>query len=450
MRKIKTAFWPFVLVCCFLFSWTPQPINAAVYDIDFETTSQSIELINLDTDTVVYEKNADEKMYPASTTKIMTYIVAVENIPDLENTQITVSEKVVNELLGTGSSLAGVREGEILTAMQLLNCMMIPSGNDAALVLADYIGAGDTQKFIDMMNEKAEELGCENTHFMNPHGLHDEQHYTTARDLYKITKYAMTLPYFMEICSKTYYEIPATNVSSEPRYIYTTNMLIEPNAGGSYYYRYCKGIKTGSHDQAGYCLVSTAVKDGYSYLCIALGAPSVDADGNRVSTNGAFVDTKNLYIWAFDNLRLKTVLSSDESVCDIALNLAWNKDNLLLVPEKSYSTILPKDVSETSVIVTPHIPESIDAPVKKGQVIGTATLSYVGQELATINLVASESVERSEVLHSVNTMNEVIHSQWFQIIAIVIGVLLLIYIILALIYNRKKKKLRKVKKYRRM
>ena len=113
--------------------------------------------------------------------------------------------------MGTGSSLAGVLEGEELTAMQLLNCMMIPSGNDAALVLADYIGGGDSQKFVDMMNEKAKELGCTNTHFMNPHGLHDEQHYTTAQDLYLITKYAMTLPYFMEICSKTYYTIPPTN-----------------------------------------------------------------------------------------------------------------------------------------------------------------------------------------------------------------------------------------------
>ncbi|PWM21552.1 MAG: D-alanyl-D-alanine carboxypeptidase [Collinsella tanakaei] len=448
MKKTRIPLLSLVLTICILL--VQIPVSAATYDIDFETTTQAIELINLDTGTVVYQKNADQKMYPTSTTKIMTFIVASEQIPDLENTKITVTEKVVTELLGTGSSLAGVKEGEELTALQLLNCMMIPSGNDAALVLADYVGGGETQKFIDLMNEKAEELGCENTHFMNPHGLHDEQHYTTAEDLYKITKYAMTLPYFMEICSKTYYEIPATNVSPEPRYIYTTNMLIEPNAGGSYYYKYCKGIKTGSHDQAGYCLVSTAVKDGYSYMCIALGAPSVDEQGNRVSTNGAFVDTKNLYIWAFDNLRLKTVLSSDESVCDVSLNLAWNKDKLLLVPEQSYSTILPKDISETSVIITPDVPESIDAPVKKGQVIGTATLSYVGQELATVNLVASESVERSEVLHSVDTMSEVIHSRWFQIIVAVVVVLLLIYMILALIYNRKKKKLRKVKKYRRM
>ncbi len=425
-------------------------VNAAVFNIDFETTSKGIQLVNLDTGTVVYQKNATEKLEPASTTKIMTYIVAVENIPDLEGTQITVTEEVVTDLLGTGSSLAGVKEGEILTALQLLNCMMVPSGNDAALALAYYLGNGDPQKFVDMMNEKAEELGCTNTHFMNPHGLHDENHYTTAEDLCKITEYALTLPYFSEITSQTYYEIPATNVSPEPRYVYTTNMLISQNAGGEYYYRYCKGIKTGSHDQAGYCLVSTAVKNGYSYLCVTLGAPSVDSNGNKVVTNGAFVDTKALYEWAFDSLEIKTVLDKNKSVCDIPLELAWNQDTLLLVPEKNYSTILPEDVSETSVIITPHLPESVEAPVKKGQVIGTATLSYANQVLTEINLVAAESVERSELLNSAKTAKEIFSSTWFIVIAVIIVALVLIYIILTMIYNRKKKNLRKVKKYRKM
>lgn len=446
-KKLISLFLVFAVLCS---SQLCLPAGAAVYNIDFETTAKAIQLVNLDTDTVVYQKDADKKMEPASTTKIMTYIVAVENIQDLDGTKITVTQKVVDELLGTGSSLAGVMAGEELTAMQLLNCMMIPSGNDAALVLADYIGGGDSQKFVDMMNKKAEELGCTNTHFTNPHGLHDDEHYTTAEDLSIMTKYALSLPYFSEITSKTYYEIPPTNTSPEARMVYTTNMLINQNAGGSYYYKYCKGIKTGSHDQAGYCLVSTAMKDGYSYLCVVLGAPSVDAEGKRVQTNGAFVDTKALYEWAFDNLRLKTVLHQEESVGQVKLDLAWNQDKLLLVPEKDYSTILPADVSETSVIITPHLPESVEAPVKKGQVIGTATLSYANQTLTEINLVAAESVERSELLHSANTVKEIFSSVWFLVVVGIIVLLVIIYIILAIIYNRKKKNLRKVKKYRKI
>ena len=446
-KKLFSLFLAFAVLCG---SGLCLPAGAAVYNIDFETTAKAIQLVNMDTDTVVYQKDADKKMEPASTTKIMTYIVTVENIKDLDGTIITVTQRVVDELLGTGSSLAGVMAGEELTVMQLLNCMMVPSGNDAALVLADYIGGGDSQKFVDMMNEKAKELGCKNTHFMNPHGLHDDNHYTTAEDLCIMTKYALGLPYFSEITSKTYYEIPPTNTSPQARKIYTTNMLITQNSGGNYYYKYCKGIKTGSHDQAGYCLVSTAMKDGYSYLCVTLGAPSVDAEGKRVQTNGSFVDTKALYEWAFDSLRLKTVLHQEESVGQVKLDLAWNQDKLLLVPEKDYSTILPKDVSETSVIITPHLPESVEAPVKKGQIIGTATLSYANQTLTEINLVASESVERSELLHSANTVKEIFSSTWFLIVAAVIVLLVVIYIILAIIYNRKKKNLRKVKKYRKM
>ena len=143
-------------------------------------------------------------------------------------------------------------------------------------------------------------------------------------------------------------------------------MLLSQNS--EYYYRYCTGGKTGSHDQAGYCLASTAVKNGYSYLCVTLGAPSVDADGARVPVNGAFTDAEALYEWAFDNLEIKTVLEETRSVCDVPLELAWNQDTLLLVPEQNYAAILPVDVAATSVIVTPHLPESVEAPVTRGEV----------------------------------------------------------------------------------
>lgn len=440
------AFLMTIFIVC-----SPVPASAATFNIDFELNSQAVQLINLDTGTVVFEKNSDKRMEPASVTKIMTFIVAAEHIPDLEGTKITVEKRVVDLLLGTGSSLSGILEGEELTALQLLNCLMVPSGNDAAMVLADYVGGGDVQKFVDMMNEKAKELGCTDTNFMNPHGLHDENHYTTCQDLYLITKYAMELPRFMEICSQTRYTLPATNKSAKERTLTTTNYLIDQYLGGeTYFYKYAKGIKTGSHDEAGYCLVSTAIRDGYSYMCIALGSPKVDKDGKNIRFHGEMTDSRSLYQWAFSNLQLKNVVEKEETVAEVDLKYAWNKDKLLLVTEKSYAAILPVDVKESSVIVTPHLPESVEAPVKKGQVIGTATVSYANQELTTVNLVASESVERSELLHSVDTTKQVISSPWFLIIAAIIVVLVIIYIILALIYNRKKKNLRRVKKYRKM
>ena len=184
--KLK-SFFIFSLVFCILFSSIPMNKASAIsYSIDFDINSKSVYLVNLDTGISVYEKFKDKKFYTESNTKFITYIIVTENIKDLDNTKVTVKQSILNRLNGTGSSTAGLIGGETLTVTQLLNCLMIPSGNDAALVLADYVGGGSITNFVKMMNKKAKELGCENTHFMNPHGLHDPDHYTTASDLAKI------------------------------------------------------------------------------------------------------------------------------------------------------------------------------------------------------------------------------------------------------------------------
>ncbi len=451
MKKKLLILFSLILTICVSSSFITA--SAATFNINFQPTSAAIELVNLDTDTIVYQKNADVRREPASTTKIMTFIIASEHIKDLEGTKITITKEVMNTLLGTGSSMSNIKIGDQLTALQLLNCMLIPSGNDAALFLADYVGKGDVDSFVDMMNQKAKALGCTGTHFANPHGLHDDNHYTTASDLAKITKYAMSLPHFTEITSLSRYSYKPVGGpdAGKVRNLSTTNLLIDKNTGSQYYYQYAKGIKTGHTDEAGYCLVSSATAEGYSYLCVALGSPDIDASGKAIKTRGEMVDTKKLYQWAFRNLELKKdLVSSADSIGEVKLNNAWNKDKLLLVAEKSYSAMLPANVSASSIIITKNIPKSIDAPVKKGQVIGTATLSYANQKLTTVNLVASESVERSELLHSANAVKAVFTSTWFIVIVAIIILLVIIYIILALIYNRKKKNLRKVKKYRKL
>ena len=451
---MKKRFLSFLLILTLFVAIIPgTKADAASFNINFTPTCESIELVNLDTDTVVYSKNPTEKMEPASITKIMTFIIASEHIKDIKGTNITVSKKVINELLGTGSSLSKIQAGDVLSAYQLLNCMMVPSGNDAALVLADYVGNGNVSKFVGMMNAKAKALGCTGTHFANPHGLHDANHYTTADDLAKITEYAMSLPYFMQVTSQTRYSyLPVGGPDAgKSRLLVTTNYMIDKNlAGGKYYYKYAKGIKTGHTDESGYCLISTGSTDGYSYLCIALGAPSVDSSGKKVSTRYEMLDSANLYRWALTTLDMKKVVTVGNTVGEVKLKYAWNKDSLLLTAQKNCTAILPKDVSVSSVIVTKNIPKYISAPVKKGDVVGTATYSYANQKLATINLVASESAERSELLHTTDIIKSIFTSVGFIVIFSIIVLLIIAYIVLAIIYNRKKKNLRKVKKYRKM
>ena len=423
----------------------PVQANAAEFSINFQTESKSIYLENLDTGIVVYTKEPEARRYPASTTKIMTYIVTAENVKDFKNTFVTIKPKTLKLLEGTGSSVAGLEEGESLSIYQLLNCLMIPSGNDAALVLADYVGNGSIQTFVDMMNEKAQELGCTGTHFANPHGLNDPNHYTTVSDMAKITKYALKMPMFEEISNTPYSEC-----LGEDRYLITTNSMIDQTRGGSSYYEYAKGIKTGSTgNDSGYCLVSSAEKDGFSYLCVAYGAKYEDEETGEYYENGAMIDSRNLYEWAFDNLEMKTIIDKKDIVKEIGLEYAWNRDTIQLSPKESYSTILPSDVKMSSIDREYHLPESIEAPVKAGDKVGTVTLSYADQELGTVDLVVSETVERSELLIVMNAVRNMVTSVWFMIAVGVVILFFLGYIVLVALYNRKKRNRRPVKKYRK-
>ena len=449
MRKkrvsILLALLTLLVLCVSLTFGTASAATFEPEDVNLKT--KAVALYNLDTDSPVFTLNADTKMYPASTTKIMTYIVVVENIKDLENTKITVKQSVLNSLLGTESSVAGILDGEELTVLQLLNMMMIPSGNDAAAVLCDYVGKGSEEKFVKMMNQTAKQLGCNSTHFANSHGLHDEKHYTTANDLYKMTKYAMTLPYFTEITSKTSYELPKTNVSDEPRTVITTNKMLmssEPD----YFYQYAQGIKTGTTDQAGYCLVSSAIYNGSSYICVALGAPSVDSKGNTIEKRRDMIDSANLYRWAFTKLALKTVAEKGSPVAELPLKYAWGKNNILLSPEEPLTTVLPSDVNPSSLMMETNLPYDVEAPIHTGDIVGTATYSYAGQKLGTVNLIATEDVSRNEVLVVLDVIWKIVSSPIFIIIASLVILLLIFYIIMAVRYNKKRKAMRKNKRYK--
>ena len=442
MKKILAII---ITVMTLLAAIPPQNVSAATFDIEFETESKSLYLENLDTGIVVYQKAPDERRYPASTTKIMTYIITAENVRDFKNTYVTIKENTLKLLEGTGSSVAGLQAGEKLNIYQLLQCLMIPSGNDAAIVLADYIGKGSIQKFVDMMNDKAKELGCKSTHFANPHGLNDPNHYTTVSDMAKITKYALTMPEFESISNMT-----SSECLGEDRYLITTNSMIDPTRGGKYYYEYAKGIKTGSTgNDSGYCLVSTAEKNDYKYLCIAYGAKYENEETEEYYENGAMIDSKNLYEWAFDNLKIRTVIDKNDLVREVGLKFAWNKDSLQLAPVETYSTIMPDDIQMSSIDRVYDLPESIEAPVKAGQKIGTVTLSYANQKLGTVDLVASETVEKSELLIAFDFLQKMVTSLWFMITVVVIVGVFLFYIILAALYNRKKRNQRPVKKYRK-
>lgn len=402
--------------------------------IPVEVTSKSAFLINLDTDTIIFEKNIDEKLPIASLTKVMTALVVLDKVKDLE-TKISIKRELIRSLDGTGSSLSGIKVGEELSVLQLLHCLLITSGNDAALVLADYVGEGSIKKFVDMMNEKASALGCKNTHFTNPHGLDDEDHYSTARDLEIIARCAMKNSLLMDITS-----ISTSKILGEGRYpLVTTNSMIDRVRGGKYFYKYAKGIKTGYSSKAGKCLISTASDGNYSYLCIALGGFSEKKDENV-----AILESKSLYQWAFENLQLKQLANKNTPLGEIKLKLSWNSKKLFLTPSKDCSVMLPKDILDSSIDYKLDVPNCVLAPIKPGQTLGVATLSYANSPVAVIDLVSDKTVKRSNILLIVYIFTSFLGSIWFRATLAILLILFLAYIVLCIRQNKAKKR----RKYR--
>ncbi len=447
MKKILIFLFTVFITLTFIFK--SSNVNAITFDIDFDTETNSIYLVNLDTNAPIYEKNADTQRAIGGLVKIMTYIVTCEQIKDLENTKVTIKEDVINLLRGTGSALSGFKDGEEVTILQLLYCLMVSVGNDAALILADYIGDGDINKFVDMMNEKAKDLGCTNTNFANPTGLYHENNYSTAKDVYIMSNYALSLPYFNEIVNTKFKYIFSED---DGRYVVTTNYMIDRNRGGDYYYKYASGIKSGSDGKdSGYCVVSTAENNGFAYMCVSLGAATQDSEGNQLD-NMAMKESAKIYDWAFRELDIRTIMNTKNSICEVPVELAWNKDTLLLLPANNFSMLLPSYINSSNINYSVNIPKSVRAPINEGDAIGTVTLKYNGSILTTIDLVASESIERSELLYNKEFILNIVTSKWFFLAIGVIILLIIIYIIYAIIKNKKRRNQQKykVKKYRNL
>ncbi len=245
-------------------------------------------LVECSTGRTAYEKNSEEQKYPASITKVLTAIIAVENC-NMDDV-VTITREMTSEV-PAGYTTAYLQQGEQLTVEQLLNALLIPSANDAGFALAIHI-SGSVEEFANLMNQRATELGCTNSHFTNPSGIHDEEHYSTAKDMSIIAMKAISYPQITNIVCKTSYVLEPSN--SYKRTFETTNTLIQPDA--TTYYEYATGLKTGFTAPAGSCLIATAKKDNMQFIAVILDAPA--PEGNIVYRD---LDCKTLFDYGFEN-----------------------------------------------------------------------------------------------------------------------------------------------------
>ena len=346
-------------------------------------------LIDLDTDQVLYEQNADGQRYPASITKIMTALLTLE----------------------------AVGPGEEITVHDLLYCLMLASANEAANILAMTV-CGDIPTFVERMNQRAQELGMTGTHFMNPHGLHNSEHYSTAWDIYRMAKEAMTHAAFREIVSTARYVVPATNMSGE-RVLLNTNALLTSAKFPGYTFSGTIGIKTGSTGEAGYCLVAAAKKKGHTLVSVVLGADNPTGANGKVQRK-QFAESKRLMTWGFESFSPATLLDAESYLKEIPVRFSTESTHVLVQPTQSVTAMVPGEYDATRLELRVKLKEdTATAPIEEGDVLGTITVIYGGEDYGTVDLAAVNSVSFSPFLAFVSSVNTVLKNIYVRLLILI-------------------------------
>ncbi len=436
MKKTFSIILTFILII--------SGIMPAFADGAPSVTAEAALLIDATNGRVLFEKNADKVMYPASTTKIMTALVALEAVEkgEISLDQPLVLSEAANATLDIDGSGIGLKVGEEMRLENLLQGLLIASGNDAAACIAEGI-SGSIDAFVTRMNEKATELKLKDTHFVNPHGLHDPEHHTTAKDLARLATEAMKNETFRSIVECAHIYLPETNMS-EKRYFINTNNLVSRMRYPYYFYDKATGIKTGSTTEAGHCLVASAEDDGKSVISVILKTEDISVSHN---------ESKALLEYGLNKFSLVEMVCKDDIVGEVGVKQAADgTDHILLAAEDSLEVLLSGSEDKEKIETVIEVPEKVYAPIEIGQVVGKVKYVYEDQVLGSANLVSTVKVKRhllgflmsfGEWLWSFRTVKVIV----FTALALVLGFVILVFIGLVRAVKKSKRKKRRTTRY---
>jgi len=401
-----------------------------------ETVSSAVVLTDAASGRILYEKNGDQQMFPASTTKIMTAVLILENV-DLSETATASYDAVFS--IPVGGSNIGIIQGEQLTVEQLLYGALVASANEACNILAEHM-SGDIDTFVGQMNAKAKELGMNNTHYVNTHGLHDEAHYTTAHDMAILARHAMQNETFRKIVSTKTYYIEPTEKYPQQRILSNTNNLLHSTS--RYYYTNATGIKTGYTSSAGNCLVSAAQTDNAELICVTLGA-NYHQDGIY-----SFIDSKTLFKYGFENFKNKSLCKTGDVLAEVKVKHARGTDHVTAIAQSDTKALLPKDVSISEIRQEIHTQEGLIAPVAKHAVIGTVNYYYNDELVGTANLIADTEIKKDHWSAFLSGVGAFFTHPLVLIPIILVIVAFLVLVIMARVKTKKRRRYLKRKRYR--
>ncbi|WP_294825923.1 serine hydrolase [uncultured Gemmiger sp.] len=426
MKKFCAILFSFVLVLIIALPVAAEGESSTLADNAPSLTAPAAYVVNLDTNIVVYEKNSETPLSAASLTKLMTTLLLLENYQDqLDSISLTAPSYVYDLIWeqSTNASSADIRRGETQSLRNLLYAMLLPSGNEAAYIVADYMGGGSIDNFVAMMNDEAKAVGCTGTTFVDPCGL-NPNNITTARDAYLILRALTTYDVFATVVGTPSYDMGTNDRYTTPGtyIIQTTDKLI---TNSSYHRDYTKGGKTGSLGEwqnfAGW-----HSQDGESYISILLNVPyDADPEGMRP----ALVETATIMDWVFDTYTIAPALDTTQPITEVRVAYSAQADTVMLYPADNMMTLLPREGGAALTEQVFNVPDQLPAPIKQGDIVGTVTLTIEGETIGTADLIAGSDVSRNQLLYTISRVSLFFSSTYFKVVVILTMLVIGAYLI---------------------
>lgn len=426
MKKFCAILLSFVLVLLIALPVAAEGESSPLADNAPSLTAPAAYVVNLDTNIVVYEKNSETPLSAASLTKLMTTLLLLENYQDqLDSISLTAPSYVYDLIWeqSTNASSADIRRGETQSLRNLLYAMLLPSGNEAAYIVADYMGGGSIDNFVAMMNDEAKAVGCTGTTFVDPCGL-NPNNITTARDAYLILRALTAYDVFSTVVGTPSYDMGTNDRYTTPGtyIIQTTDKLI---TNSSYHRDYTKGGKTGSLGEwqnfAGW-----HSQDGESYISILLNVPyDADPEGMRP----ALVETATIMDWVFDTYTIAPALDTTQPITEVRVAYSTQADTVMLYPADNMMTLLPREGGAALTEQVFNVPDQLPAPIKQGDIVGTVTLTIEGETIGTADLIAGSDVSRNQLLYTISRVSLFFSSTYFKVVVILTMLVIGAYLI---------------------
>ena len=428
MRNSKICAAVLSLLLCFTAVTAEEPPYS---EENFpEVTSDYVCLYDTANAQLLYDGRMDEMMYPASITKVMTAVLAIESFDDLEQT-ILIEPRMWTGLIEANASVAGFHPGDQPTVRDLLYGVLLPSGADAVQALA-ITNDGSVEAFVDHMNAKAKEIGMANTHFTNATGLHDRDHYSTAADMALLFEYALSSPLFQEIIASRDYLTSPLASSPDGLYLESTSWGLINNGEDTYQIPGFLGGKTGFTNPAGRCFASHAEFNGMHLILVT---------GHSENT-GHIADAAKVYNFYEQNYAYRTVAEASQEIARIPIEDSFDAEEIVIRMPETIAFDLPKDAK---ISVEQNLPETIHAPLNEGDPLGKVTVRANGQLLREFDITSDISAKHSQLLHFKNQAVAFYnsHKTLCIFLACLLGVLILLPLILKLTGRKAKSKKRR-------